>query len=74
MANTPVRADSACDNVIPFQRHSNIVGYAPGVIPFDSTNPSHVQAWNALFQLGWSDQRFRERELMERATSLECVK
>lgn len=61
-------------NVIPFQRRGTNIGYAPGVVPFDSRNPVHVEAWNTLFAIGWSEQRFREKERREHATSLECVK
>jgi len=63
-------------NVIPFRalRANQAPAYAPGVIPFDPHNPDHVRAWNTLFELGWSEQRFREMERRERAGSLECVK
>lgn len=33
------------------------LAYLPGVTPFDRSNPAHVRAWNALHQLGWSEQR-----------------
>lgn len=60
-------------NVIPFQqRHTNI-GYSPGVVPFDISNPAHVHAWNMLFQLSWSGERFLSRERVERTTSLESA-
>lgn len=61
-------------NVIPFQKKNTNAGYAPGVVPFDSSNPDHIRAWNTLFALGWSEQRFRGKERFERPTSLECVK
>jgi hypothetical protein len=38
------------------------LAYLPGVTPFDRSNPVHVRAWNTLHQLGWSEQRFQERE------------
>lgn len=36
------------------------LAYAPGVIPFDRTNPVHVRAWNTLFALGWSERKAQE--------------
>lgn len=36
------------------------IGYAPGVTPFDPTNPAHVQAWNTLHQLGWAEAKNTE--------------
>lgn len=36
--------------------------YLPGVTPFDPSNPTHIRAWNTIHQLGWSDQRWKERE------------
>jgi hypothetical protein len=35
--------------------------YLPGVKPFDPTNPAHIQAWNTIHQLGWSELRAAER-------------
>lgn len=60
-------------NVIPFQRRSASAGYAPGVVPFDNSNPAHVQAWNVMFQLGCSELRFKEMERHDQGASLECV-
>jgi len=63
-------------NVISLRprRANQAPAYAPGVTPFDRSNPAHVQAWNALFALGWAEQRFRKVERPERIASLECVK
>lgn len=36
---------------------ADALAYAPGVVPFDRTNPAHVRAWNTLFRLGWQEQR-----------------
>lgn len=41
------------------------LAFLPGVAPFDRSNPAHVRAWNTLHQLGWSEQRFQERERRE---------
>lgn len=57
-------------NIIPFKQRGTNAEYAPGVAPFDSNNPAHIRAWNTLFALGWSEQRFSEKHV----TSLECVK
>jgi hypothetical protein len=48
-------------NIIPFQRPTakeEPLAYAAGVAPFDRTNPVHIRAWNTLFALGWSEQRW----------------
>lgn len=44
------------------------LAFLPGVAPFDRSNPAHVRAWNTLHQLGWSEQRFQERERRESET------
>ena len=44
---------------------SEPLAFLPGVAPFDRSNPAHVRAWNTLHQLGWSEQRFQERERRE---------
>jgi hypothetical protein len=50
-------------DIIPIRaRPNNPLAYAPGVPPFDRANPTHVQAWNAMVALGWSEQRAIERE------------
>ena len=45
------------DNVVPLRRRAVRAGYAPGVTPFDPSNPAHISAWNTLHQLGWAEQR-----------------
>lgn len=59
------------DNILPFQRRNDTAGYAPGVAPFDSSNPDHIRAWNALFALGSSDF---QRCQLEQAYSPEANK
>lgn len=54
-------------NVIPFRAPAANGGYAPGVTPFDASNPMHIHAWNTLFALGWSERRFRDKERRERS-------
>jgi len=53
---------SGQDNVVPLMRPSDPLAYAPGVTPFDRSDPVHIQAWNTLFALGWSERRFAQRE------------
>lgn len=49
-------------NVISFRKPeiNEPLAYAPGVVPFDRSNPTHIRAWNTIFALGWSEQRARE--------------
>jgi len=47
-------------NVIPFARRPEPVIFAPGVVPFDASNPAHVRAWNSLFAFGTSEQARRK--------------
>jgi hypothetical protein len=50
-------------DVIPIRpRSDEPLAYAPGVTPFDRTNPAHIRAWNTIFALGWSEKRRLERE------------
>jgi hypothetical protein len=52
------------DNIIPLRPrrlNDEPLAYAPGVVPFDRTNPAHIKAWNALFAFGLAEQRLRER-------------
>ncbi len=45
-------------NVVPFRRPAGKeepLAFAPGVVPFDRSNPAHVRAWNNIFALGWSE-------------------
>lgn len=77
MADTPLRADSVRANpiagrnmaapatILPFRRPVEPLAYDPGVVPFDRSNPVHIRAWNALYALGWSEQRALERECGE---------
>lgn len=76
MAKARVPADTADSNVVPFRQRTVIPAYAAGVAPFDPFNPAHVEAWNALFQLGWSEAKFRDKERRERAnhTGMEVVR
>jgi hypothetical protein len=67
MAKARVPADSADSNVVPFRQRTMTPAYAVGVTPFDPFNPAHVEAWNTLFQLGWSEAKFRDKERRERA-------
>lgn len=56
---------SGPSNVVAFKRPTGPLAYAPGVPPFDRSNPDHVRAWNTMVQLGRSEQRaraLRERE------------
>jgi len=54
-------------NVIPFPpRAANDNGrdpppFAPGVVPFDYSNPVHIRAWNTIFALGWAEKRAEGR-------------
>jgi len=49
-------------NILQFRpRPGNPLDYAPGVAPFDRSNPAHIGAWNTLFALGWSEQRAAEK-------------
>jgi len=50
------------DNVVPLKRLADPLAYAPGVTPFDRSDPVHIHAWNTLFALGWSERRFAQRE------------
>lgn len=50
--------------VIPFARRPESVTFAPGVVPFDASNPAHVRAWNTIFAFGKSEQ-FRRNEQSE---------
>jgi hypothetical protein len=53
-------------NVILFtaaSKKAEPLAYAPGVVPFDRSNPVHVRAWNTLFALGWSELKAEERGL-----------
>lgn len=61
--HAPITGAPTCapSNVLPFKRPDEPLAYAPGVVPFDRSNPVHVRAWNTLFALGWSEQR-AERE------------
>lgn len=68
MATLPVTTGAssrAPSNVLTFKRPEEPLAYAPGVVPFDRSNPVHVRAWNTLFALGWSEQRARERGDLE---------
>lgn len=62
ITGAPSRAPS---NILPFHRPDEPLAYSPGVAPFDRSNPVHVRAWNALFALGWSEQRAQERDAGE---------
>ena len=42
--------------IVPFPARIEPLVYAPGVAPFDRTNPAHVRAWNTLFALGWAER------------------
>ncbi|WP_156370359.1 hypothetical protein [Novosphingobium sp. Leaf2] len=53
-------------NVIPIRARAAKSGYAPDVVPFDSSNPAHINAWNTLFALGWAESKFRDKERRER--------
>ncbi len=53
-------------NVIPFTRRSEPVAFAPGVVPFDVSNPAHVHAWNSLFAFGQSQQAHNADHRKER--------
>lgn len=53
-------------NVIPFTRRPEPVTFAPGVIPFDVSNPAHVRAWNSLFAFGRSAQAHDTNSRKER--------
>lgn len=62
-------------NVVAFRRDHAALGYAPGVVPFDVGNPAHVQAWNTMFALGWSELRFQEKARREgRRSDLSLVR
>ena len=37
------------------------LAYAPGVTPFDRTNPAHIRAWNAMFAFGRAKQPGRDQ-------------
>lgn len=56
ITGAPSRAPS---NVLTFKRPDEPLAYAPGVVPFDRSNPVHIRAWNTLFAIGW---RENERE------------
>jgi hypothetical protein len=56
---TPTRAS----NIVQFTPREEPLAFAPGVPPFDRTNPVHVRAWNTMVALGWSEQRAQERGL-----------
>ncbi|MBO9380016.1 hypothetical protein GG804_24930 [Sphingomonas histidinilytica] len=49
-------------NVVQFRRPATKPAYAPGVVPFDSNNPSHIEAWNALFEFRTVAQRYQVDE------------
>lgn len=47
-------------NVIPFRTladKKDPLAFAPGVVPFDRGNPSHVAAWNAVHALGMAERK-----------------
>ncbi len=47
--------------IIPLRKYAaNPLAYAPGVVPFNRTDPNHIRAWNSLFALGWAEAK-RER-------------
>lgn len=52
--------------VIPFTRRPEPVTFAPGVVPFDASNPAHVRAWNSLFEFGQSAQAYDSDKRKER--------
>lgn len=47
--------------VVPIRRRTGDASFAPGVPPFDRSNPAHVRAWNAIFALGEAEARRHER-------------
>ena len=57
----PITGAPTCapSNILPFARPVEPLAYAPGVNPFDRSNPVHIRAWNTLHELGWREQ---ERE------------
>ncbi len=48
MAKTPLRAESACDNIMPFNVPPRVRNDVP---PFDPNNPAHLRAWESLFDM-----------------------
>lgn len=46
--------------VIPIRARAAKSGYAVGVKPFDPSNPAHINAWNAIHQLGWAEQAIKQ--------------
>ena len=62
--------------ILPFVRPAKVAnpsGLAPGVPPFDHTNPAHVRAWNTFCALARSEERFLEKARRERRSDLEVV-
>ncbi len=52
-------------NVVPIRSRvpeKEPLAFAPGVAPFDRSNPAHIKAWNTIFALGWSERNTIERE------------
>ena len=54
ITGAPTRAPS---NVVPLKRPEDPLAFAPGVPPFDRSNPLHVRAWNTMIQMAVSADR-----------------
>lgn len=52
MASAPVRATCAPSNVIPFGPRPDARRLRADVPPFDPTNPTHLRAWENLWDFG----------------------
>lgn len=50
MANNTHTAESACDNILSFPRLRPTL--RPDVPAFDPDNPTHLRAWEAVFDMG----------------------
>jgi hypothetical protein len=50
MAKTPLRAESACGNILTFTAPPRPL--RADVPPFDPNNPAHLRAWESMFDLG----------------------
>lgn len=49
MTTQTLRAESARDNIIPFNVPPRVRNDVP---PFDPSNPAHLRAWESLYDMG----------------------
>ena len=47
-------------NLVPFPQR--LPRLRPDVPPFDPTNSAHIRAWEAMFDLGRAESRWKERD------------